>query len=214
MVTPGKLSVPSPCGMSWRSRARIRAWSYRDRKYVPDANFVPCVSCFHPLSSGAPQGDRTLVFLNDDPKVTPYGCRCSVEKICRDQGWLLVWNSSSETELLRTFKQAKRVITNSFHGSYWGLLSGRSVKVVAHNMKFISMFEGMDLEGSSLVHRYGKRDGEGLIKNLGCTQEDDFVLLKDAQAMRSHFQSKNLEFANKLVNCGLFDDVVLVSEDQ
>ena len=192
----------------------FRAWSYRDMKYVPDDNFVPCVSCFHPLSSIASKGDRTLVFLNDDPKVTPYECRYSVEKICRDRGWLLAWNSSSEKDLLRSFELTNQVITNSFHGSYWGLLSERSVKVIAHNMKFISMFEGMGLEGSSLVHVYGRRDGEGLLENLRCTQAEDFVFLKNAKTMRADFQSRNIKFAKKLVDCGLFDVVELASDNQ
>ena len=81
-------------------------------------------------------------------------------------------------------------------------------------MKFISLFEGMGLEGSSLVHVYKKRDGDGLIENLRCTQMEDFVSLKNARAMRSDFQSRNLEFSKKLIDCGLFEDVVLASEDQ
>ena len=131
-----------------------------------------------------------------------------MQQICRDRGWLLIWNSSSETELLKSFAQTNQVITNSFHGSYWGLLSDRPVKVIAHNMKFISLFEGMGLEGSSLVHVYEKRDGDGLIENLRCTQMEDFVSLKNARSMRSDFQSRNLEFAKKLIDCGLFEDVV------
>ena len=75
----------------------FRAWSYRDIRYVPDHKFVPCVSCFHPVSCSAPGGGGTLVFLNDDPKVTPHACRSSVEKTCRDHGWHLAWNSSAET---------------------------------------------------------------------------------------------------------------------
>lgn len=191
----------------------FRAWSYRDIRYVPDHKFVPCVSCFHPVSCSAPGGGGTLVFLNDDPKVTPHACRSSVEKTCRDHGWHLAWNSSAETGVLRAFREARQVITNSFHGAYWGLLSGRSVKVLSHSMKFVSLFAGMGIEGASLVHEYGKRDGEGLLRNLQHSPDEDFVLLEDAPGMREKFQARNLAFAEELVSCGLFGKVARVSED-
>ena len=80
-------------------------------------------------------------------------------------------------------------------------------------MKFVSLFAGMGIEGASLVHEYGKRDGEGLLRNLQHSPDQDFVLLEDAPGMREKFQARNLAFAEELVSCGLFGKVARVSED-
>ncbi len=184
-------------------------WGYRDVKYIPEDRFLPCVSCFHPVATNAKQGASTVVFLNDDPKITPYEVRTKIEAHCATQGWLLIWNSTSETNLVKTFARANKIITNSFHGAYWGLLSGREVKVLAHNMKFINLLDSVGLDGTALVHQYEKQRPEVVFMHLAQGDRDGFVALENAAKTRAHFQSLNLAFAQRLVASGLVAQAAL-----
>ena len=89
-------------------------WGYRDLMYIPNDRFLPCASCFHPVANNMDLGDDTVVFLNDDPKITPYPVRVKIENACKNLGYSLVWNSTSEVNLIEMFKSSNRIITNSF----------------------------------------------------------------------------------------------------
>lgn len=189
-------------------------WGYRDIMYVPKDRFLPCASCFHPVANNMELQEGTVVFLNDDPKITPYPVRLKVESACRKLGYKLVWNSTSEVNLIEMFKASNRIITNSFHGAYWGLLSGHKVKVLAHSMKFVNLLVSFELDGKSLVHFYNKRNPEEVLEHILQAVDQDFVGLSDPEETKNHFKKLNLDFAAKLVSKGFITNVSLMNKAQ
>lgn len=67
---------------------------------------------------------QTLLFLNANPKISPLAFREQYEALALDNKWTLLYNSCSKEEMAEALQNCNYIITNSYHGAYWGLLSG------------------------------------------------------------------------------------------
>lgn len=200
------------------------AWGLRDLDGVADAShFLPCVSCLHPMLDVPVAGDKTLLFVNADQRVTREADVPALQRLAAEKGWSFLQNSCSDEEMQAALAGCTRVVTNSFHGAYWSLLSGHAVKVIGYSSKFESLFRALRLPVNALL-RYekprkhawltrwlarGPETSELVTQLMHMGGEDGFVALPDAAAVRREFREMNLRFAQGLVDLGAFGDVRL-----
>jgi hypothetical protein len=157
-----------------------------------DANqFLPCVSCLNEKIMSGPTGNKTLVFTNANDQV-------STKIETKDSQKLYLTNACTEAEFLATWKQCDKVITNSYHGIYWSLLSGRSVAPYGYSSKFINataMF-GIEFPVDNLYTVTSRSKLTDLIN-----RKQTFISAKEPKL--EYFQALNLSFAASLETRGI-----------
>jgi hypothetical protein len=185
-------------------------WGIRDRNAVADlAHFVPCVSCFHPIVDMPIEGASTLIFLNRDSRVTPPEAVRSVTCIARRPGWQVLFNDCSDRMLLTAWRTATSVITNSYHGAYWSLLSGRRAIIIGYSSKFSGLLSSIGIPVTSLL-RYVRGNADDLSRVVTQIEEGEgFVSLDDPAAVKAEMRAANLRFAQSLVDSGLIRSFAL-----
>lgn len=103
-----------------------------------DSLFLPCVSCLNDDLMIKPHGDKTLVFTNANQQVS---------SIITDRNdCIVLTNACSTEEFLSAWKQCDKVITNSYHGIYWSLLTERLVAPYGYSSKFVNVTAMFDIE--------------------------------------------------------------------
>lgn len=196
------------------------AWGLRDIDGVADPrHFLPCVSCLHPMLDQPITGDGTLLFINADARVTPPAVTAELGRLAAAQHWQFLQNDCSDAEMAQALQSCRRVITNSFHGTYWALLSGHETRVMGYSTKFRSLLQTFGLSPAAL-NRYEKpRKLRHLLAMLGLgstglveqaramVHQGEFLRLPDNRAVLADFRARNLAFAAELVAKGLFDAV-------
>lgn len=197
------------------------AWGLRDIDGVADQrHFLPCVSCLHPMLDQPILGEGTLLFVNAEARVTPPAMTVALRKLAAEQHWQFLQNDCSDEEMAQALQSCRRVITNSFHGAYWALLSGHDTRVMGYSSKFRSLLQALGLSPMPL-HRYEKpRKLRYLMSLLGLdskslaqqacamASEGQFLHLPDSRAVLADFRARNLAFAAELVAKGLFGAVM------
>ncbi|AUM13449.1 hypothetical protein [Ketobacter alkanivorans] len=181
------------------------AWGVRDKNFLSDERrFLPCVSCLHPMLDQGSESDETLLFLNFDPKVTPPQALESVCLLAQSNGWRLLFNNCSEGEFRSALACSERIITNSYHGAYWGLLSGRRVNLMGYSSKFFSLLKSFGLSSRACFPV-----GRGSVEDILTALVDDSFLdaeikLDDSQCVLAGYRRINICFAESLIEVGLF----------
>lgn len=98
-------------------------------------NWVPCASCMHPLlSDGASQGNagHTAILLHRDSRNDPdYLARVTSQA----DDFKLLYNDLSVEQMIGELRDAKMVVTNSYHAAYWGTLLGKPVVSIGGGIK-------------------------------------------------------------------------------
>lgn len=182
-----------------------RDWGIRDIDLVegPEKH-LPCVSCLHPMLD-APCGDGgTLLFINADEKVSGGTAGSRLAELARSNNWTLVYNNCSEEAFIKAFMKCDRVVTNSYHGSYWALLSGRAVYIVGCSTKLRSLLYGFGF-GLDKLHRFKRGCIDSLIAAISEVDEgSEFIRLDQSTRVLSEFREKNRAFACRLKDAGLF----------
>lgn len=184
-------------------------WGVRDKDCVEVERFLPCVSCLHPMLDLLPADSGTLVFLNADPKVTSSDLQLEVAEAVLRRGWVLLYNNCSAQEFISHFAVAQHIVTNSYHGAYWGLLSGRRVTLFGYSSKFTSLLHGFGIDGSRLI-RVERGDLRGLCEALKAESfELEGIELERPVDIRQEYRARNMQFAQKLVAAGLVSSMDL-----
>lgn len=176
------------------------AWGIRDQiDYGGKNAYLPCVSCLHPMLGKAQENKEkkgTVIFLNKDSSVT---------QLDRDfeatltERYPLVTNNCSEENIAGTLRDYDHIITNSYHGTYWGLLSGCRVTVIAYSDKFNSLLEMLKLPQDKIITyvRSEERSLENAVKQA-TVPDAPSVVLQDPQAVLLDHQSINRRFLDQL----------------
>lgn len=190
-------------------------WGLRDidRVCSPD-RFLPCVSCMHPMLDSGKQAPKTLLFLNADPKVTSVHEHSKIEALAESRNWSYVLNNCSEDTIRASLAQCDHVITNSFHGGYWGLLSGKHVTLLGYSSKFSSLLKAMELDPEKIIP-IGRGEGDLLkelseISRMGSSSQ----ILTNHKKTREAFIQINLRFAERLKAAGAFKNYKLKYSSQ
>ncbi len=177
------------------------AFGSRDRALVTaNSTLVPCASVMGDIVDILP-GKALGVFLNQNPAVSGQALLDVLSAIHPDA--IVGTNSLSETEFRAKFALTGRIVTNSYHVAYWGLLSGRQIALVGYSSKFTSLFDLFELPNS--VVRYQRGDGVGLLGAIERVLGDQaFSRLSSPTETKLAFRRTNIDYAGHLVAAGLF----------
>lgn len=175
-------------------------WGCRDRDRVQDdERFLPCCSCLHTMLDSQVSSDGVLLFLNADPKVSGSSDKADIQDLSRRRGWDLLYNNCAESEFVKALNGARYIVTNSYHGAYWGLLSGRIVTLIGYSSKFYSLLSCFGLS-SDCVLKYDRGDDRQLFELLNDVDAlSSGVGLDNADSIRSLYRSINVAFLDNLV---------------
>lgn len=177
------------------------AWGIRDSD-MSDKHFLPCVSCMHGmLDMCLPKDEKILVFVNADPKVTSKESLRMFRRLSQNLNGFFLLNNCEEKELIGSFGRASHIVTNSYHGAYWGLLSGRRVTLMGYSSKFIDLLKSFGMSEDDMITVGRGEDVSSVVKNIDF--ERDYIALRDPEEMREKFRNINLDFAKGLVNAGV-----------
>jgi hypothetical protein len=133
-------SVRYPSKVSPIRDLNFLEWGIRDKSDLVDkARFLPCVSCMNDSIITTPKESNTLVFTNANLQVSS-----TIRE--KEAGITYLTNSCTFENFISAWERSSLIITNSYHGIYWGLLSGREVIPYGYSSKFTNITEMFDIE--------------------------------------------------------------------
>ena len=111
---------------SRRAMSLIGSRDYGDKRY----EYAPCVSCMSNLFDQGYEETNEIVFYYHESKTEKMGITIS------DNILKLSNNCRSMREAIEFIGSGHTVVSNSYHGVYWGLLLGKNVLCVPFSGKF------------------------------------------------------------------------------
>ncbi|WP_127555557.1 polysaccharide pyruvyl transferase family protein [Saccharospirillum alexandrii] len=190
------------------TRLPFLAWGLRDKDRVTDAHFLPCVSCLHPMLNTPAARTGTLLFLNADPNVTHRKAAEHHLALANARGWHLRYNNASAAETASALARCQRVITNSYHGAYWALLTGHEVILLGYSSKFISLYRSLGLDPAAITP-IQRGDPASLQHQLENPPFKNGARLASPSETRDEFRDINQCFAQGLVDRGILQSAGL-----
>lgn len=184
----------------------VLAWGIRDKLLVEDEKkFLPCVSVLHPmLDLPLPTSEKTLLYINADPRISTLATLKKIKNIASKNNVSLLTNRASEKKFAENLATSTHIISTSYHGAYWGLLSGRSVTLIGYSFKFKSLLNIMALESNYI--RFSKGDQESFINAIHhALNKGDKLALSEPDLLRSKFREKQHRFAGLLEQNGIME---------
>lgn len=181
----------------------------RDRALVAAGSaFVPCASVMGGIVD-IPPGGALGIFLNHNPAVSGQAVWDVLSTVY--PGAIIGTNSLSETEFRAKFALTGKIVTNSYHIAYWGLLSGRQVALIGYSSKFTSLFDLFELP--HVIHQYQRGDGTGLRGAIESVLDDRlFSCLSSPTQTKLAFRQINIDYAQHLVAAGFFRQIRTVDD--
>lgn len=178
-------------------------WGLRDIDRVIDNHFLPCVSCLHPMLDIDTSDNGTVLFLNADIDVTSVDNRQNYTALAEERGWNIFFNNCTEKEMEQILSAHRHIITNSYHGAYWGLLTGHDVTLLGYSSKFSSLLRGFGLSDAHLI-RIERGSGKGLFDAIKAVTDDSKAIkLNNHKKILNEFRKKNIAFADNLIKNGI-----------
>lgn len=160
--------------------------------------FVPCVSCFHDVCD-TPRGTGLAVIINENPDVSGEARTLLDALRAKYPDVLFATNAMTEEQLLEIFSRTDRIITNSYHMTYWSLLSGGKVRVIGYSSKLESVLSIFGFSPDHLL-RYSRGDRDGLESALRTALDcEDWLSLSDPDTVLDRFRGLNLNFAKNVM---------------
>lgn len=173
-------------------------WGVRDIRYLDKCHFLPCVSCCHPMLEQTIDEHATLLFLNRNPSITSSDFKEKFKKLADERRWTLLYNDCTENEMAEALKHHHHIITNSYHGAYWGLLSGHNVTLLGYSSKFINLLQMFDFDQSNLM-KYEKGDTAMMFKKIySIIDESLSIKLDNHNLVLKTFRNINFSFVESL----------------
>lgn len=103
-------------------------FSVRDWVAGFEAAYVPCVSCMHPSFDKDYKIRHPVVFYLHDAKTPPH--------LYPESAPFKTNSDANIKSVIKFLASGETIVTNSYHGAYWGLLLGRKVISTAWSIKF------------------------------------------------------------------------------
>jgi len=181
------------------SSFRYADWSIRDLDLLDDkTKFVPCVSCLNTDVISEPIGNKTLVFTNANTTVSPD------IKITESEDIVVMKNDETYSSFIEKWKHCDKIITNSYHGIYWSMLSGRAVAPYGYSSKFTSVTRLFNIEFPK-ENLYNLKAQE--VFNYMIKRNQNYVSIKNYNKTHVNFCDINFEYAKKLSKIGIKCDI-------
>lgn len=100
------------------------------RDFSSPGEYIPCVSCLHPAlkEDYGEKNEIGLLFHNKSLK--------NKNLIQRFSEYPKFTNNSNIYEMIGFLGSCEHIITNSYHGMYWGMLLNKKVSVIPNSSKF------------------------------------------------------------------------------
>ncbi len=177
-----------------RSDYKFLEWGIRDLDLLEDkTRFLPCVSCLNTKIISEPKDNKILVFTNANGVVSS-----DINKRLSEK-YILARNDETEESFLSKWQQCDRVITNSYHGIYWSLLSGREIIPFGYSSKFTSVTRlfGIEFPKENLYDIKNRT----VLSHMIETNKGNFITSK--QNPLEHFRDLNMSFAERLKTVGV-----------
>lgn len=109
----------------WMTKSTL--WGVRDYINGYEKNYLPCVSCMHPAF------DKSYSIKHNHG----YFLHHHSSKYRPKNNDVVMYNDNTDmNDVIKYIGSCKTIITDSYHGAYWGLLLGRDVRVVSWTSKF------------------------------------------------------------------------------
>lgn len=159
---------------------------------------VPCVSCMHSICDTT-RGHGVAVILNNNPKVSGdiNFIKAKINKAY--PSIVFETNSLKEDKLYNIFETTDRILTNSYHITYWSLLSGGQVQVLGYSTKLESVLSLCGIP-PNFVRRYSRGQGDELFEAVKSALEaPNWLSLPDAVGTRESFRQRNRDFAARVM---------------
>lgn len=130
-MTSKKTNHPTP--PEWLEQCRLAGI----RDHIPGFRWVPCVSCMSPLFDAKIEPVHDTVVFRNFRRPPLY----------RRSAPTLANNVRSMAEAVAFLASGRKIVTNSYHGAYWGQLLGRDVEIVdVYSSKFFQFKPNLTLE--------------------------------------------------------------------
>ena len=164
-------SILYPCKASKIHSLDFIEYGIRDILDLSDSKqFLPCVSCLNNDIISDPISDKTLVFTNANNVVSP-----SVQS--KNNDFVYLTNTCTLDQFLKAWAVCDKVITNSYHGIYWSLLSGREVSPYGYSSKFTNVTAMFNIEFPS-TNYYEVKKRETFLSQL--SKKQNFISLNNS----------------------------------
>lgn len=100
------------------------------RDYSLSDNWVPCVSCLHPLFDKKYTNTRETGIILHNKTLKNSRIPASFKN------YSIISNTANMEDFLNFIGSCESVITDSYHGMYWGMLLNKKVVVIPNSSKF------------------------------------------------------------------------------
>jgi len=154
---------------------------------------VPCVSVMNKIVD-TPIGTESIFVMGNDDTV----------------GFKIPDNMMSvmytPIKYIDVFSKSNRISTNSYHAAYWGLLSGRKVRLYGYSSKFVSLLKGFGFTGNEHV-RYDKGSPKSFNQAIRTNTE---WLTIDHNYYKIMFREMNLDYASDVAKLKEIDSVTKI----
>lgn len=212
-------------GVSWPSPKEIPqltleflAWGVRDRALtVNEDNFLPCVSCMHPMidyARSSQKNDKTLLYINADPYIYSLNSLFKTYLKAKINGIQILTNRAPEEKFIDIWSRSNKIITNSYHGAYWSLLAGKQVSLFGYSVKFNSLLQSFGILEAFPEFRKGHQKELMSATKVVMSDKCTFLTLQNSNAILDSYRDKQLKFANHLKEIGLIKKYELLSIDK
>ncbi len=103
------------------------------RDYTMPGDYVPCVSCLHPLLDQTYNETQEygIIFHKDTLKKS--------EIVSRFKDYPSTSNTTDIEHIIKFIGSSQKVITDSYHAMYWSMLLGKKVVVIPNSSKFFDL---------------------------------------------------------------------------
>jgi polysaccharide pyruvyl transferase WcaK-like protein len=146
-----------------------------------------------------PERDKTLLHINADPRIYSINSLLKVKRLAQEKNALFITNRAPEKDFVSCLAKSSHIITSSYHGAYWGLLSGRTVTLMGYSFKFKSLLNILNLKENFIPFKKG--DQKTLLQATNKAFDQSVVhKLENHTEILSQFRGKQLDFANMLEN--------------
>ena len=160
--------------------------------------FVPCPSCFHPVTE-VPVGTNIGVVVNANPKTHGGDVETSLKNLrTMFPDVIFATNDMSEEEAINFLEKVDSVVTNSYHFAYWALLSGRQIQLISYSTKFAGLLEIFGL-APDLSKVYPKQDSLSLQTCIETSlKKPNWIYAPNHNDLLEEFRALNNDFANTI----------------
>lgn len=111
---------------TFRSMTLVGSRDWGDKRFP----FAPCVTCLSPyFEMAADETEEVVLYIHH--------WKSAAQRVARPEGIPVMENNNPSLEsTIRFLAGARTVVSNSYHGVYWGLLLGKKVLCLPFSNKF------------------------------------------------------------------------------